>query len=94
VFASEELLLDALRHDGLKKTSSTKGHLTDTPIEMLAPFKHVLTHKDLHCHVAKVVLKQAPHGPASGQAGAWWTGQDWENLGLPQPVRHLLSSSL
>jgi A/G-specific adenine glycosylase len=94
VFATEDLLLDALRPDGVKKPSHTKGHLSDTPIEMLSPFKHVLTHKDLHCHVAKVVLQQVPHLPVSQQAGAWWTGKDWEKLGLPQPVRHLLSNSL
>jgi len=41
-----------------------------------------------------VVLQQVPHLPVSQQAGAWWTGKDWEKLGLPQPVRHLLSNSL
>ena len=58
--------------------------------EVLPAFKHVLTHKDLHCHVVKLkVLKGAP----VLAEGAWWSDSDWTDLGLPQPVRHLLSSS-
>jgi A/G-specific adenine glycosylase len=59
--------------------------------EVLPAFKHVLTHKDLHCHVVKVQLKKAPHAP---NAGAWFSEKDWVVLGLPTPVRHLLSNSL
>ena len=69
-----------------KKTSSAA-----MDIEILPAFKHVLTHKDLHCHVAKVQLKKAPHTP---NAGAWFSEKDWSVLGLPTPVRHLLSNSL
>ena len=54
-------------------------------------FKHVLTHKDLHCHVVKLELGQAPQ---TADPGAWWASKDWEVLGLPQPIRHLLSNSL
>jgi A/G-specific adenine glycosylase len=88
VFASEASLLEAVSQCGLKKPARSKGPMAEEQIDMLAPFKHVLTHKDLHCHVAKVVLQRVP------SPGAWWAQKDWENLGLPQPVRHLLSSSL
>jgi A/G-specific adenine glycosylase len=84
VFASEEALLLALF--GPKPAPSLKENY-----EVLPTFKHVLTHKDLHCHVVKVTLSKAPKTPESG---AWWAAKDWEALGLPQPVRHLLSSSL
>ncbi|NML43179.1 A/G-specific adenine glycosylase [Ramlibacter sp. G-1-2-2] len=51
------------------------------------PFLHVLTHKDLHLHPVEVVL------PASwkGMAGAWFAGKKWPELGLPSPIRKLLS---
>ena len=60
-------------------------------LEVLPAFKHVLTHKDLHCHVVKVRMKITPHVP---NAGAWFSKNDWMVLGLPTPVRHLLSNSL
>jgi len=60
-------------------------------VEVLPAFKHVLTHKDLHCHVVKVRLQKKPKTPI---AGAWFSEKDWLVLGLPTPVRHLLSNSL
>ena len=60
-------------------------------LEVLPAFKHVLTHKDLHCHVVKVRLKKTPRAT---HAGAWFSEKDWMVLGLPTPVRHLLSNSL
>lgn len=69
--------------------SKTSSIAPDT--EVLPAFKHVLTHKDLHCHVVKMKLKKAPHTP---NAGAWFSEKDWAVLGLPTPVRHLLSNSL
>ena len=63
----------------------------DVELSVLPSFKHVLTHKDLHCHVVKVKLKREPQTP---QSGAWWSENDWNLLGLPTPVRHLLSNSL
>ncbi len=53
----------------------------------MAPFLHVLTHKDLHLHPVQVRL------PASVKPGAdgMWVGADqWPPLGLPAPVRKLL----
>jgi A/G-specific adenine glycosylase len=60
-------------------------------VSVLPSFKHVLTHKDLHCHVVKVKLAQKPNTP---QPGAWWAEKKWTALGLPTPIRHLLSNSL
>lgn len=52
-----------------------------------AVFKHVLTHKDLHLH--PVVLNL----PAQRRLGPGkWVGRDvWPTLGLPAPVRKLLT---
>ena len=64
--------------------------------EPLAPFKHVLTHKDLHlCPVMAgfSALDDMPHGSAGATAttaGAWFTPDAWPHLGLPAPVRKLL----
>ena len=92
VFASERALLEAVF--GSAEPQSPK-HLWET----LPTFKHVLTHKDLHCHVIKVKLRKSPSAIASPSAnenasGAWWSKEDWQVLGLPTPVRHLLSNSL
>lgn len=84
VFATEEALLLALFGPNPAPTSKANH-------EVLPTFKHMLTHKDLHCHVVKVALSKAPKTSGSG---AWWAAKDWQVLGLPQPVRHLLSNSL
>jgi adenine-specific DNA glycosylase len=80
-------------HSKLKKSDKTAApNFSSAPdLEILPAFKHVLTHKDLHCHVVKVQLQKAPHTP---NAGAWFSEKDWAVLGLPTPVRHLLSNSL
>jgi len=83
VFASEEALSAAVLKSDLPKNS--KRHW-----EILPTFKHVLTHKDLHCHVIKTKLTK---GPISKGSGAWWSEEDWQVLGLPTPIRHLLSNS-
>jgi A/G-specific adenine glycosylase len=89
VFDSEEAMRAALT-PSLQKASGT-GALK---WEVLPAFKHVLTHKDLHCHVVKLkAAKAAKEGPVLSE-GAWWSEKEWIALGLPQPVRHLLSSSL
>ncbi len=51
------------------------------------PFVHVLTHKDLHLHPVAVDLgTQSPTG-----GGAWFGADQWPALGLPAPVRKLLT---
>ena len=88
VFDSEEALKAALK-PALQKTLAADAGALEWHV--LPSFKHVLTHKDLHCHVVKLkVQKLAP----VATDGAWWAVSAWTELGLPQPVRHLLSSSL
>jgi adenine-specific DNA glycosylase len=81
------------KNSKLKKSDKTAAPHFSTALDLavLPAFKHVLTHKDLHCHVVKVQLKKAPDTP---NAGAWFSEKDWVVLGLPTPVRHLLSNSL
>jgi len=50
------------------------------------PFKHVLTHKDLHLHPVDVHMERKHRiGP-----GAWFAPTEWPGLGLPTPIRRLL----
>ena len=53
-----------------------------------APFRHVLTHRDLDLHVVEVQLRA---DDMTDTAGRWWTGEQWPALGLPAPVRKCLS---
>jgi len=53
-----------------------------------APFKHVLTHRDLDLHVVSV---RAPAAAWRLAGGRWWRAQDWPALGLPAPVRRFLA---
>lgn len=66
-------------------------------IQVLKPFKHVLTHKDLHISAVvaefsatqdmpPALLKE----PQAHAAGAWFAPEAWQALGLPAPVRRLL----
>ena len=49
-------------------------------------FKHVLTHKDLHLHPVDAVIT---HNRKLQLDGDWYA--DWQSLGLPAPIRKLLS---
>ena len=51
-------------------------------------FKHVLTHKDLHIHPIRVSL---PMCVSLGE-GQWVLAEVWPSLGLPAPVRQLLTT--
>ncbi len=57
-------------------------------LEDLAPFKHVLTHKDLYLHPVRVLVPRASLRRAAGQ---WFAAGQWPALGLPAPVRRILS---
>ncbi|MEO7401707.1 MAG: A/G-specific adenine glycosylase [Polaromonas sp.] len=63
--------------------------------EPLPPFVHVLTHKDLHLSpwVAGFEAGQAIPGAMVSEArpGAWFGPDEWPNLGLPAPIRKLLT---
>ena len=75
IFESEQDLRAALPQDLQKK------------LQFAPAFVHVLTHKDLHLHVAHLAV---PTTKSLGVTGRWWSAQDWPNLGLPAPVRQLL----
>jgi len=51
----------------------------------IKPWKHVLTHRDLHLHPVHVQINQVPRCE-----GQWVDTQDWPQLGLPAPIRLLL----
>jgi A/G-specific adenine glycosylase len=53
-----------------------------------ASFLHVLTHKDLHLHPVQARLST---GQPPRCEGTWVAAHDWPGLGLPAPIRKLLS---
>ena len=68
---------------------------------LLAPFKHVLTHKDLHlCPVmagfsATEDMPLRVFGvPEPVSTGAWFALDAWPNLGLPAPIRKLFQGEI
>jgi len=77
-FTSRETLDAALAQAGVHDA-------THEPV-----FVHVLTHKDLHIHPVRVGCA----GSASlAPGGAWFDEGEWSALGLPAPVRKLLSNA-
>ncbi len=54
-------------------------------------FKHVLTHKDLHLHPVQLILPSAVKIGAVLGDGQWVAQSAWQSLGLPAPVRKLLT---
>ncbi|MFM7001235.1 MAG: A/G-specific adenine glycosylase [Limnohabitans sp.] len=57
--------------------------------QCIAPWKHVLTHRDLHLHPVRLTgpVKHTPVGE-----GQWVDAKAWPDLGLPAPIRTLLMS--
>lgn len=53
-------------------------------------FVHVLTHKDLHLHPVRINL---PPQSIAGLEGSWMAADQWPQLGLPAPVRRLLTQA-
>ena len=56
-----------------------------------AVFKHVLTHKDLHIHPVRLQFAEKPKHTAQKIKGSWVAADAWPKLGLPAPVRKLLT---
>jgi A/G-specific adenine glycosylase len=54
----------------------------------IAPWKHVLTHRDLYLHPVRMT-GSAKDSPAC--EGQWVSAEAWPDLGLPAPIRTLLS---
>jgi A/G-specific adenine glycosylase len=76
LFDSREALQEAL-------PARLRKRLADAPV-----FTHVLTHKDLHLHPVELALDAAV---ALGDEGRWFSAGEWPGLGLPAPIRGLLS---
>ncbi len=53
----------------------------------IEPWKHVLTHRDLHLHPVQLQLPERRTPECEGQ---WVNAGDWPALGLPAPIRLLL----
>ena len=53
--------------------------------EYIAPWKHVLTHRDLYLHPVRLQMYKNPQCE-----GQWVDAQDWPLRGLPAPIRLLL----
>ncbi len=62
-----------------------QSELEDQPV-----IKHVLTHKDLYLHPVRLAL---PAGLNPLIAGAWVDADQWPKLGLPAPIRKMLSAA-
>ena len=56
-----------------------------------AVFKHVLTHKDLHLHPVELTLSSSVRLGAAMGEGQWVAKANWPALGLPAPIRKLLT---
>ena len=69
-----------------------------TRLEPLTPFKHVLTHKDLHLYpviagfAATDDMPLRTSGATLVPAGAWFNLHAWTTLGLPAPIRKLFEN--
>ncbi len=58
-------------------------------LHALPAFTHVLTHKDLHLTPFKIMVTDAI---SITENGRWVAADDWSALGLPAPIRKLLST--
>ena len=54
------------------------------------PFKHVLTHKDMHLHPVLCTLPKVVAPSSYSGEGRWFDKSAWPDLGLPAPIRKLL----
>ncbi len=77
VFDSRDELAAAL-------PATARAALRDDPA-----FLHVLTHKDLYLHPVAAQLKNSA---LNKDAGGWFDAGQWPALGLPAPIRKLLSA--
>ena len=63
-------------------------------IQRIPPFKHVLTHKDMHLSpiIARFPSRQKVLTIDLDAKGHWFSAAQWPSLGLPAPIRKLLES--
>ncbi|WP_296490136.1 A/G-specific adenine glycosylase [Rhodoferax sp.] len=64
------------------------GPENESGLQDLPPFKHVLTHKDLYLHPVWLGLPGRQALPLEGQ---WFDGAQLAQLGLPAPIKKLLT---
>lgn len=57
--------------------------------EFIEPWKHVLTHRDLYLHPARMTGSRNQAPECEGQ---WVDAETWPEMGLPAPIRSLLST--
>ena len=74
--------------DALLATLPAKHH---AQLQDGAVFKHVLTHKDLHLHPVELTLSSSVRLGATIGEGQWVAKASWPALGLPAPIRKLLT---
>ena len=77
--------------DSLTALHQVLPGVPESALHSLSAFKHVLTHKDMHLHPVVCTLAA---GVQPATAGQWVEAQDWSALGLPAPVRKLLSDAM
>ncbi len=75
--------------DGLDALAAAVPKRYREALQEAPAFTHVLTHKDLYLHPVQV---QLPRSAMLSSQGAWVAAQEWPSLGLPAPVRKLLTS--
>jgi A/G-specific adenine glycosylase len=73
----------------LDRCVATLGQASSLSVSVLQPFLHVLTHRDLHLHPV-LVSGEMPEQPL--EDGGWFGADQWEQVGLPAPIRRLLDS--
>ena len=77
LFDNEDALIGAV-------PAAWRAHLQPQPA-----FTHLLTHKDLHLHVWQLALPEQSLQWQDG--GRWVAANEWPDVGLPAPVRKLLT---
>ena len=82
VFASIEALLTSLPERSRSR------------VQYLPPFKHVLTHKDMHLSpvITRFSASQDMSSTDAIKRGRWFLPGQWQLTGLPAPIRKLLEA--
>jgi A/G-specific adenine glycosylase len=74
-------------HEALQAAVGTRARASPE-LQEDPSFVHVLTHRDLHLHPVRTRL---PRTALRDVTGAWFGAAQWPQLGLPSPVRKLLT---
>jgi len=55
-----------------------------------AVFRHALTHRELHIHPVSIEVPKSAFGSPEGR---WCQPEEWHGLGLPAPVKRMLTGT-